>query len=449
MSPHHISISIYVPLIALGLRLFSTSTATLSFVVLAVYALRNRSSAIHSLFLSWFFSMLNPEFAPELTSSGIGRYLVIFAAMITVLIRRKSKFSTNIPKTLLYFTFGLSALIFLHSLFFSEFVEVSVLKSISWILVIFILLSAWGGLTEEEQCLLFNSLKFWLLYIVVFSLPFLAIPNIGFSVNGTGFQGLLNHPQAFGLTVSLLCVIVGGQILTTKEPSWIQIGIFFLGLGAILLSEARTAAFALVISLIGASLISSVFQLKSWRIRLIGVKSRKLKLILLVMVACFPLLPSSVTELGSDFVLKRSDEAGFLNVAEASRGVLVYPMLENINTKLFSGIGFGVGSIPDFMVVERDSFFGLPLSAPVEKGVMPLAVLEELGLFVAILVFSWLFYVLKLGFNGGIIKFATIILILILNLGESMLFSTGGMGMLLLIFLTASVMRRYPKCKVE
>ena len=114
-------------------------------------------------------------------------------------------------------------------------------------------------------------------------------------------------------------------------------------------------------------------------------------------------------------------------------------MCKNIKNKPFKGIGFGIASEPEHMEVERDPFIGLPVSAVIEKGVMPVAVVEELGIFGALAVLSWLLVVLRRGARAGVSQFAVLITLLLVNFGESMFFSVGGMGMLLSILLTGAV----------
>jgi len=62
----------------------------------------------------------------------------------------------------------------------------------------------------------------------------------------------------------------------------------------------------------------------------------------------------------------------------ASRGGLVYSQVHNFMTSPWIGRGFGVyadGVFPSGVKL----FAGIPVSAPVEKGVLPTAVLEETG----------------------------------------------------------------------
>ena len=108
-------------------------------------------------------------------------------------------------------------------------------------------------------------------------------------------------------------------------------------------------------------------------------------------------------------------------------------MVANIADDPLRGIGFGIASEPSLMVVERDPVMGLPLGAAIEKGIAPLAVLEELGLVGAVLVAAWIIWLLRRGAVGGLAPFAVCLTALALNMGENTLFSPGGQGMLPLI----------------
>ena len=122
-------------------------------------------------------------------------------------------------------------------------------------------------------------------------------------------------------------------------------------------------------------------------------------------------------------------------------------MFENIKNTPWTGIGFGIASEPAYMEVQRDPVLGLPLSALVEKGVMPIAVVEELGIFGALAIVGWLWVMLRRGARSGVSQFAVLITLLLVNFGESMFFSVGGMGMLLLVLLTGAVSTAHGEAK--
>lgn len=421
------------------MRLASAPTANLSFFLIAIYGLLGRSQAIQALALSWLFTMLNPALAPDASLASIGRYLVIFAAAISIAWRSVSRSSGFSIKRLSLFTLSLGVLMLAHSLLFSAVVDVSVLKVVSWMVVVLTLLSAWQGLAVEERVALFNQLQWGLSWLMLLSLPLLAVPGIGYLRNGTGFQGLLSHPQAFGPTVALVGVLVGGRLLGARKPAWRDMALLGMCLVLVVLSEARTAGVAMILGLLISALLSPLFAGVSRRRMLPGLRSRRFQIVALMAVAgvivAGPLLAGKL----SSYLFKRSDATNLIAAADASRGALVEKMFLNIQKNPLTGIGFGIASEPAYMEVERDPVLGLPLSALVEKGVMPVAVLEELGIFGGVAVLGWLLLVLRRGARAGVQQFAVLITLVLVNFGESMFFSVGGMGMLLLILLAGAV----------
>src|SRR5690606_4707588 len=85
----------------------------------------------------------------------------------------------------------------------------------------------------------------------------------------------------------------------------------------------------------------------------------------------------------------RAEVASVIEAYDTSRGGLIAEMWTNIIDKPLQGIGFGIASDPRDMDVTRDQLLGLPTGAAIEKGVLPLAVLEEVGLIGLILISLW------------------------------------------------------------
>jgi hypothetical protein len=421
-------------LFAIFMRMASESTANISYLVLAGYALTGRSQIIQALALSWLFSMINPVIAPEASAASIGRYIVIIAAAISAAWRGRGQGFNKLS----VLTFLLGIFMLVHSLLFSVVVDVSILKVTSWIVVVVTLVSSWQGISSSERTVLFDQLQMLLVGLMLLSLPLLAFPTIGYARNGSGFQGLLNHPQAFGPTLALIGAMLGGRILDMENPRWRDLSLFVLCMVLIVLSEARTAGLALVLGLFGSVVILPVFARKSLRQMIPGLRSRRLQVFwlvsILVIVVSGPALVSNL----SSYLLKHSGSTSFADAVEASRGQLASKMINNIQIYPFSGIGFGIASDPETMEVEREPLFGLPIAAPIEKGVMPLAVIEEMGLFGGLAVFCWILVFLSRGARAGVTKIALMLTLLLVNFGESMFFSVGGMGMLLLILLTGA-----------
>lgn len=426
-------------IIAIIFRVVSEPTANLSYLLIAGYALLGRQQAIQAFVMSWLFTLINPALAQEASLGSIGRYLVISAAAISVEWRSVSSGASFSVKRMNMLTLCLGLFLLIHSLLFSAVVDVSVLKLVSWVVVVLTLLSAWQGLDAEQRTALFDQLQWVLIWLILLSLPLLAIPSIGYFRNGTGFQGLLNHPQAFGPTVALAGALIGGRIFGERKPSWRDIALLGLCSVLIVLSEARTAGVAMVFGLVGVALMAPMLAGISRTRMLPGLRSRRFQALALMIVTGLVVAGPFVVGSLSNYLFKRTDATSLIEAAQTSRGTLVEKMVWNIEEHPWTGIGFGIGSYPEEMVVERDALLGLPLSAAIEKGVMPIAVVEELGIFGAFAVLIWFWVALRRGAKAGPSQLAVLLAAVLVNFGESMFFSVGGMGMLLLIFFTGAI----------
>jgi hypothetical protein len=145
-------------------------------------------------------------------------------------------------------------------------------------------------------------------------------------------------------------------------------------------------------------------------------------------------------ELLNNFLKKNTvNTDNLFEIFKESRGVLFEPMIENINKNFITGIGFGIASDPLSMSIQRDTFLYLPISAPIEKGTLYIAVLEELGIFGFILFVIWVFILFYKATINGLGSLTVLMNILLLNISESVLFSVGGMGLPILILLTSII----------
>lgn len=432
-----LSLYTYAPLAgALVLRLASEPTANLSYLALAAYALLGRAHAIRALAMSWLFTVFNPGIAPLASAGSVGRYAVLAAAAASVVIHGNvfSRHARWHPFTLGTILLGL--FIVGHSFVVSPIVDVSVLKAVSWMLAMSTIVSAWLGMPWTERASVSKEFFWGLVLIMAASLPF-AASGLGYLRNETGFQGILNHPQAFGPTMALLCCWTASRLFGEVRPSWMLVGVAGVSLVCIFASEARTAGIALVIGVSAAILVCPAIA--GQRIRKVapGLSSTRVWTVFgIALIAGLALAPT-LTGTVQYYMTKsgRANASGLLDAYSISRGGLMKKMQDNIGNHPFSGIGFGIASEPDLMVVERDSVLGLPTGAAIEKGVAPLAVMEELGLFGAIVVAFWVFMIARSSARGGLAPFATCLTILALNMGEANLFSPGGMGLLSLILL--------------
>jgi hypothetical protein len=426
-------------LVLLGLRLASGATANAAFFLLAGYALTGRAQAIQALALSWLFSMLSDGVAPEASQAALGRYAVLAGALISVLLRSVRIRQQGWPMgRLVLLTLLMGAGMVVHALLFSEVRDVSVLKAVSWTMAVTTLLSAWAGLDGQARERLERQLFGGLMVVMLVSLPLL-VTNLGYLRNGTGFQGVLNHPQAFGPTVALLAAWLGSRIVAEPRPPWRWVVVFALALVLIVLSEARTAGLGLLLGLGLAAITGRMLARRKLRDYLPGLRSRRVQFVfgvgLLLVIATGPYLAPRL----ADFLAKRGESSSLAEAYNRSRGAKIDEMLANIREHPLRGIGFGVASDPLTMEVKRDPLLGLPLGASIEKGVVFLAAWEELGLLGFFVVLGWIWLLVLRAARNGMRPLAVCLTALLMNFGEATLFSPSGMGMLSLILISWAV----------
>lgn len=427
-----------VLLIALVMRLASPDTANYSYLMLAGYALLGGEQVLQALALSWLFTMLSEGVAPLASEAAVGRYEVTAAAAITLCLRSgwlKDWFSMTRP---VLATLALGAFLIIHSMLFSMLPDISILKALYWTTVMVTLLSAWLGLEFEARARVERQLFFGLILLVLVSVP-LAFTPTGYLVNGTGFQGVLSHPQTFGPVVAMLGAWLAGRLLSTDASHWQDLAFLGLCLVLVVLSGARTAGYALVLGLASTVWFLPLFGgASAWHL-MPGLASRWLHALALFaaigVVFAEPVLSGRL----GDYIEKQTDVATLWDAPKQARGPLIDTMINNFNEEPLTGIGFGIASDFSSMEIVRHPVLEFPLSASTEKGVLPIAVLEELGVFGFLTVAAWVWLMVRHAAQTGVAAFAVVAVLLLTNLGESAFFSPNGLGLLQLILLAWAV----------
>jgi hypothetical protein len=115
-----------------------------------------------------------------------------------------------------------------------------------------------------------------------------------------------------------------------------------------------------------------------------------------------------------------------------SRGRQVHLAVESIGKHPLAGVGFGIAPEGVEQIVIRDPVYGLPISAPVEEGFLPLGVLSQVGVIGAL---SLSLFVFRLASRitawAPLPVFAMFVMAMCLNLGEMIFFATGDLGLYL------------------
>jgi hypothetical protein len=247
-----------------------------------------------------------------------------------------------------------------------------------------------------------------------------------------GLSGMTNHPQTQGPLSAIsfvyaFCV----YLFTPYRARWVMGVVAPVLLVLCYMSAARTGLFAALIAV--GLVVGLAFMMRSGRTRVrMNISTAQIVSIGLLAVVGLIVVEAAtgaaITQKVSDFALKsiRSGDGGtmsFYAVFE-SRMPLIESSWRIFLQRPWTGIGFGTSIDPQF--VANATLF----SAPTEKGFLPTALLEEVGIIGALLfaVFLIAFFVHYWKIRN-IIALGMMACLLLLNLGEMMFFALGGMGL--------------------
>ena len=349
------------------------------------------------------------------------RYLIYFLGFASVFVR---KASTHTPLRKFLWAF-----LILESLIFAVFGQMpalSILKLISFFLGVYTIVEAFAQ-TRHLRPYWFRFVNTFFLFVLVASAMFL-LAGLGFERNGRGFQGIFIHPQTFGPLMAVVTAWFGGIWLVAKRSSILAPTLLGVSLIFIYLSQARTGLAAL---LLGGGLAYLIATLSSLQIpnkqrfyQLAGVST--VALILLAL-----LNPSGVEEVVLSFIQKReTSSTEVAGLFQESRGFLVDASLLNFAEHPLFGIGLGVPTnYEEVDISDYQSIAGIPISASVEKGFLPAAIVEEMGVLGTL--FTIVLLLMIIGRISRRFSFMTLWLVLsalLINIGEAVLFSVGGLG---------------------
>lgn len=258
--------------------------------------------------------------------------------------------------------------------------------------------------------------------------------GIGNNMRGTGtvtstFNGPFYHSNCLGplaamMVVYLACVVIFGKY----RNRWICVGLAACLVYFMALTQSRTSFASLcvgIVMVVGLSFLlvrSKAIRLRMRvsRFALIG----SLAAAGIVTIIADNLTGQTITKAVTAFVNKGGGyETVNLDQVIASRQAVVEASWQNFLESPMIGIGFEV-SKTDFFKRNATLFY-----APIEKGFLPVAVLEETGLigafFFVVFLISYLRFLARDLNIPGIAVFVTFLAV---NCGEAMFFAVGGHG---------------------
>lgn len=418
--------------VIIGLLIGAKVEATPLFVLLFFWALRSHVYALQALTFSFLLFFLNPAFFPISSLAGALRLLILGAAIARIF------FDVRYSKVKMSYTLwalvAFSVMVAASSLLFSPIPIISLFKVLSFTLGVAAILVA--AQLNRGKSVYWQSWFFTLFLVVLcLSIPTYFIPSVGFAKNGRGFQGILNHPQAFGVFLCPMTAWLSCAFVTRENASILFLWTLFLAWFSLFASQTRTAFLSLILSTLLTLVIMAIFQSRALRNAFARVRQDKraftaLTLSVLLGLSVALLNLSSIQQGLSDFMSKGVEDASVSEGFQQSRGFVIEKSWENFQKNPLVGIGFGVPSEPSNDKGMGSSIAGIAVSAPTEKGFLPSATVEENGLLGTFFLIIFMGCLLRDCLKKE--NFANLCLFLAcigVNIGEMIFFSLGGTGL--------------------
>ena len=327
---------------------------------------------------------------------------------------------------------------------------VSILKIILFVLVYIayvgmskMALASRGAAVLELRAMIVAPIAFF----VVGSVALFAFPGIGYMGSGevlsdprfaqdiaagamvSLYKGMTWHSQTLGPLISMCCLfLIGDMLFNVRRADKLYLSMIVICPFLVYKTSSRTA---MVVLICGICMLLFMFQASrriwmSWKSRVMNV-SVVIAIPLLIVLFTIP----SVREGAVKFALKYStdvDSSTHLEMREivSTRQGLIDYALYNWKKKPLLGNGFQVTEI---MQYEKREKFKDYSSAPIEKGVWAVAVLEEGGVIGMILFcLFWIFAVFSLWSGGYCATSSLLLSFVIMNMAEFTMFSMSSTG---------------------
>lgn len=415
-----LALAVLVGLLALAVPL----VPTIAVVGCVIAAFLGPLRTVQALMVATLVMYANPNFVKHGPIDGVIFRLVLVAAVLRVL------FSLRAADVRLIWPVWLFALVALcTSWATSPALPISLMKIGEFTFATTAVLIAFNHLKPPELA----SLQKWFLTVgltvIGLSALMLLKPGLGAGSNG-GLQGVLNQPQALGIFIAPFAAwSLSGVLLMRRRASWLEIWVALGTIVLIILTRARTAGFATFFGVAVVTLARTLTRRTSGQATL-GRPVIVVGLASLVLVAA-ALTTGKLTEVITQYAFKGTDQRG-ADVGDAfyeSRGGGIVNEWSHFLERPFTGNGFGVypdGKFPAGVTY----FYGIPISAPIEKGFLPSAVLEEDGLPGGILLSLMIVWLGRYAWRNADLRWrAMYVACLGINVGECVFLSPGGIGM--------------------
>ena len=356
--------------------------------------------AIECLLLLTLRGILNPGIAIEMSSISIIKWFAIFLLSFYIMFALNMKID-KIKLLFIFFAVYLSVVGF----FVSSYPLVVITKVISYIIPFIAILT---GIQSTNEIKWIKRLFYLLSPLMIGSIIVVPFP-IAYLINGHAFQGLLNHPNIYGV----LWVLFSAMYLynNSQKISIKSIAFLCFALLNIFLTESRTSLFSLA-----SVILIYIFTLKE------PLDSRLLYFSVTVFSFLILILISSSFRVGlMSFIYK-----GHNNILYSRED-----LLERNFNRFLQNPFWGTGLNVPYRAGIRSYEFSFDLIT--ENGNIITALLGDLGILGIIIFVLSYGYIWRKGRKNGsnVLIFITPFLV---SMGEMVFFSTNNMAIFLYMF---------------
>lgn len=396
--------------------------------VLVLLSLCGGTHTVIALALCAVVRFLNPELAMPSGNVSAASWLILIVGFVR-----------NLPYIVSPRYFGdiwsiwlLSVCALISSLVASHSLMISALKLISFFMGVTLLIAVMRGVPVRALDAFRRRLTTLYIVVMLASFPLLFVFSIGFAFNGVGFQGIFNQAQTFAIYLAPAFVYLVARLFEKRPLSILHLALIAMAGVMLFASRARTGALASLLAISLATFYVITVQVRA-RLKLNTFRVLALPVLALLVVASLYAYSPTAREKIIGYVFKYENKTSFDKAFEESRGGLVTHQLENFQKSPLLGNGFGVDPNPLRKLNKakmRDTMiFGIPLSAPVEKGFVFTAVLEEMGIIgFTIFLVALVHLTLRASRTHDIAYLALFLTCICVNFGEAVFFSIGGIG---------------------
>lgn len=428
-----IPVAVIVAITIVGLAA-SSAVGAVVLVGCIIAALVSPKLAVQALMVATLVAYGNGYIIKPAPMGGVLLRLVLLAAVLRVLPTIRGA-----DLRLLWPIWLFSLVEALTSIQTSPAVSISLMKVMEFICGITAVLVAYNHVRPSQLA----GLQRWVitvsLTVVGLSALTLLKPGVGLGSDG-GLQGLLNQPQALGIFMAPFAAwFIAGTLLMRRQATRLDVWIALALMVLIVLSKARTAGFGAAIGVV-VVLVSRALGRRRIGQAALGrpVLICALAGLVIGMLAVSTGVVSTVVD---GYLYKGSlGHAKDLNQAfYVSRGGGAADEWSDFLHQPLLGNGFGVypdGHFPSG--VQR--FYGIPISAPIEKGFLPTAILQEGGALGGVLLILIIGSLSRRTWRNTDLRWrAMFVACLGINVGECVFMSPGGIGMFDWLLLTLAM----------